>query len=594
MKRFFAAIGRFFLPPADAKTFIRILPLLATAVIMLVIFVFANNAWEQSNSPVFCGTTCHTMPPEYVTYSNSSHTNIACEDCHMGRGTLSLMVYRKVAYSWQTGSAMVLNTYKYPIFAKNMLPSRDACENCHKPEKFSTDKLVELKHFAADDTNTPTSTYLVLHTGGGLARLGLGKGIHWHIENKVQYYATDAEQQNIPYIVVTKGDGSKVEYTDATATFDASKVTPAQLKTMECITCHNRTAHLVDSPDAAMDDLLNRGLVSPKIPEIKKKGVEVLTARYTSDQTAMSGIAALTDYYQKYQSDFYTAQGGAALLNAAIKNMQDTWKSITFIDQKVDWTTHPNNMAHKDFAGCFRCHDGKHVTKDKLAIRLECNLCHSVPVASSAAQLTADIQISKGSEPDTHKNPNWIILHNKVFRPNDCKGCHTVDDPGGTSNKSYCSNSLCHGATYKFAGFDAPTLKDALAEQAKAMIPTPTPTVPPTPTPEGFELTPTADPSAATPMPTEDLSAPPTYAKLQVVMQNVCGGCHGDSGMKGLTVTTYAGIMKGSDSGAVVVAGSPDKSKIVDVQKAGGHPATLSAAELQFLIDWITAGAPEK
>jgi len=43
---------------------------------------------------------------------------------------------------------------------------------------------------------------------------------------------------------------------------------------------------------------------------------------------------------------------------------------------KVTADTHSNNIGHKDFAGCFRCHDGKHVSKTNQAIRLECNICH--------------------------------------------------------------------------------------------------------------------------------------------------------------------------------------------------------------------------
>jgi nitrate/TMAO reductase-like tetraheme cytochrome c subunit len=619
MKRFFRAIGRFFLPPASAKTFIRLLPLFVIAFIVVILFVVANYAWERSNSPVFCGTTCHTMPPEYVTYSNSPHTNIACEDCHMGRDTLGIMIERKARYSWQTGSAMVLNTYHYPIYAKNMAPAREACENCHKPEKFSNDKLIEYKHYATDETNTPSSTYLVMHTGGGTSRQGLGYGIHWHIENPVQYYATDQQQQDIPYIVVTNPDGTKTEYTDIGANFDASKIQAGQLKTMDCITCHNRTAHLATSPEAEMDSLLTRGLVSSKIPNIKAKGVEVLSAKYTSEKEAMDAISGLANYYKTEQSSFYTSENSAGLVDAALKNMQNSWKDNNFLDQKFDWSTHADNLQHKDSPGCFRCHDGKHLTKANEAIRLECNLCHSVPSISSPSQLTANVQISKGAEPTTHKNPNWITLHNTVFDQT-CQGCHSVDDAGGTSNTSFCSNSVCHGATWKFAGFNAPQLRVALAEQAKAMIPTATatpevtPTLEPTATKEPT-ATPTLEEGASesgssasgsdstTPTPTATptgsastggTGSKVTYATLLPILTDKCGTCHGAAAMKGLNVTTYATLMKGGDSGPVVKPGSPDTSKIVEVQKAGGHPGQLDAKGLQTLIDWIKGGALEK
>ena len=37
---------------------------------------------------------------------------------------------------------------------------------------------------------------------------------------------------------------------------------------------------------------------------------------------------------------------------------------------KADWRAYPDNISHKDWAGCFRCHDGLHKTSDgKRSIR---------------------------------------------------------------------------------------------------------------------------------------------------------------------------------------------------------------------------------
>ncbi len=32
---------------------------------------------------------------------------------------------------------------------------------------------------------------------------------------------------------------------------------------------------------------------------------------------------------------------------------------------KVTWGTHPNNIGHMAYPGCFRCHDGDHVAKER-------------------------------------------------------------------------------------------------------------------------------------------------------------------------------------------------------------------------------------
>ncbi|MBE0695462.1 MAG: NapC/NirT family cytochrome c [Anaerolineaceae bacterium] len=582
MKRFFGAIRSFFLPPADAKTFVRVLPLAAIAILMIVLFVAATVAWEETNAVSFCGLTCHTMPPQYITHENSAHTNVSCEDCHMGRDRLGISIVRKVTYSWQTGTAMLFNTYEYPIVAKNMAPARTACENCHSPEVFTSDKLVEQQHFAADEANTLSTTFLSVKTGGGTERQGLGFGIHWHIENPVYYLATDKEAQNIPYVAVENADGTRTAYVDVESGFDPASVKPDQLVQMDCITCHNRTAHLVESPEQLADSLMQTGLVSAEIPGIKQKAVEVLSATYASQQEGLDAIAALGAYYQEQRAEFTAAN--QEKIDQAIQALQDAYQRTNFPDQKMDWETHPNNLAHKDSPGCFRCHDGKHLSQSGGTVRLECNLCHSIPVVSGPDQLTASLELSRGFEPDTHTNPNWITIHRDIYNDT-CAGCHTVDDPGGTSNTSFCSNSACHGATWQFAGFDAPKLRVALADQIAALItPTPRPT-------QVDDVGVSGPDSEATPTP----AGPQTYATLSGLLQARCGSCHGTSAMKGLDVLTYATLMKGGDSGAPIVPGDPDNSLLVKTQSgATKHFGQFTADELALVRQWIQEGAKEK
>jgi mono/diheme cytochrome c family protein len=587
MKRVVDALRRFFLPPADSKTIIRVLPLVAVVFIMLIAFVTANFAWEETNSIGFCGLVCHTMPPQYVTHQQSVHTNVTCEDCHMGRDRLAVLIPRKVTYSWQTGTAMLLGNYHFPIVAKNMAPAREACENCHKPDVFSSDKLIEIKNFAEDESNSLTSTFMVIKTGGGTRRQGLGYGIHWHVENPVYFYATDMMSQDIPYILVENPDGTETEYFDVEANFDPNTIRKDQLIRMDCITCHNRTAHMVTSPQETVDELMERGLVSPQIPEIKKRAVEVMGAGYTSEQEALAGISKLADYYRQQRADFYTAN--TALIDDAVLALQEAYQRTNFPEQKMDWETHPNNLAHKESPGCLRCHDGKHLTKDNESVRLECNLCHSIPVVSSPNQLTASLQLNKGFEPPSHFNPNWITLHRDIYDAT-CAGCHTVDDPGGSSNTSFCSNSACHGANWVFAGFNAPALRVLLSDQIQAMIPTPTPT------PDPYDSDVYVAPSLGQVTPAPDQPAGPlTYEAILPVLNNRCGSCHGPAAMKGLNVLTYASLMKGGDSGPAVLPGDPANSLLLTVQMgAQPHFGQFSPSERTTVEQWIQEGALEK
>ncbi len=569
MKRFGRWLKRLFFPPAGSPPVRRILPYVIIVFLGGLITLAVTSTWEYTNTTDFCGTTCHTMPPQYVTHQQSSHARVTCEDCHLGRAPLGEQIVRKVQYSWQTGSATVLNNYHLPIRAENMRPARDVCETCHLPEQFSHDTLVELKHFAEDEENTLSYIYLILKTGGGSKREGLGYGIHWHIENPVQFLATDPEKQDIPYVRVVNDDGTTTEYVDIESGFDVNSVDESELKTMDCMDCHNRTSHEIESPGEALDSMLARGEISQSIPEVKLKSLEVLTASYSSMAQAESGIESLTSYYQQYYAEYYGQN--QVLFDNAVESLKQYYFSSVFPDQEVDWATHPDNAQHQESPGCFRCHDGKHLTSQGEAVRLECNLCHSVPVVSASDEFVTNIEISRGVEPESHKNSNWIALHREYFDET-CQSCHSTEDPGGTSNTSFCSNSGCHGASWEFAGFDAPALRVILSEELKKYVtPTPQATAPPTPSVPG-EV---------------------NYAMVAGYFSK-CTPCHGAGGQAGLDLRSFDGILAGGAAGAVVIPGDAPNSSLVKVQSgAQPHFGQFSEAELSQIIAWINDGAKE-
>ena len=232
MKRVIESVKRFFFPPADAPRLVRLLPYIVLGVLSLLLLAGGTYTWEYTNSPEFCGTSCHTMPPEYTAYLTSPHARVDCVDCHIGKGFIATRITRK-AGDLKHITATLFQTYEFPIRADELRPARETCEKCHFPEKFSDDSLREIKRFASDEGNTPTTLYLVLKTGGGSRRLGLGRGIHWHIENKVFYLPLDAEEQVIPYVQVIEDDGSISEYVDVEADFDLETNNTKELKEMD-------------------------------------------------------------------------------------------------------------------------------------------------------------------------------------------------------------------------------------------------------------------------------------------------------------------------------------------------------------------------
>jgi nitrate/TMAO reductase-like tetraheme cytochrome c subunit len=565
MRRILDGIRRFFFPPAGSPRWIKVLPYAVLGVFTILVLTAGVYTWDYTNSPQFCGTTCHTMPPEFTAYLTSPHARIDCVDCHIGKSFIATKITRKAGDITHVTNTIFRN-YEFPIRAHDLRPARETCEKCHYPEKFSDDSLRQMKRFASDTDNTATTIYLDLKTGGGSQRVGLGKGIHWHIENQVFYLPIDPEEQQIPYIKVIEDDGSTTEYVDIDAQIDTQSINPEDLKEMDCITCHNRITHLVLTPEETVDQLMDRGEISTDIPEIHQKAIEVYSQIYDTTEKGVNGIAGLSGYYQAYYPDYYADNRDK--IDAAISALQTAYRNSVFPEQNSDWTTHPNNIGHKDSPGCFRCHDGKHLDAEQHAIRLECNLCHAIPVVAGPTDFVADLEISRGPEPSSHLNPNWISLHHSVF-DNTCSDCHTTSNPGGTDNSSFCSNSACHGNVWKFAGFDAPGLREVLLDQ-----------LPPTPTP----------------MPTP-AEGPLTYdGSIGPLLQARCGACHSPSGgIQGLDLTTYQGIMTGSVNGKVVVPGNPDESMIVQKQSGDQpHFGQLNPQELELVVKWIEAGAPEK
>lgn len=110
-------------------------------------------------------------------------------------------------------------------------------------------------------------------------------------------------------------------------------------------------------------------------------------------------------------------------------------------------------------------------------------------------------------------------------------------------------------------------------------------------------LTPTPRP---TPLPTPTPAAVAGVAPLswkgsiEATFRNRCSTCHGVTSVGGLSLATYASALQGGKSGPGIVPGDPDASLIVQIQSQGNHPGQLTVDELNQLIEWILAGAPEQ
>jgi nitrate/TMAO reductase-like tetraheme cytochrome c subunit len=331
----------------------------------------------------FCGQSCHVMKPEFSAHQNSPHLKVECVDCHVSPGAAGWL------QSKMTGSRqfidVVFNRYHRPIesaMASNRLvPSRLTCEQCHWPQKFDSVKFRVIYHFQDDANNTQTQTALMMFTGGG--ELGGIHGKHFGPGVEIHYAASDTARQTIPWVEYRNRNTGEVR-TFLAQDSTTKSVSGLARHQMQCVDCHNRPTHTFELPERAVDSAMGLGRISPTLPFIKKKAIELLKAKYSSNEEASRIIPAeITRFYR--DTDPLVPARPDDVSNAGAE-IAAIYNRNVFPDLKVTWGTYPNNLGHTDFPGCFRCHDGSHSTADqKMTITQDCNTCHEPLAVEEAA-----------------------------------------------------------------------------------------------------------------------------------------------------------------------------------------------------------------
>ena len=365
--------------PAQRSTVAFVLAFVVVFAMMSA--VGSYKAYEFTDSVSFCGELCHTvMQPEFVAYQASPHARVNCVDCHVGSGA-----------SWYVKSKMsglrqvyytALGTYPRPIPTPvhNLRPAADTCEQCHWPKKFWGAQLKVFSHFGTDEQNTPRVLRLLIKTGGGDPSMGQGTGgIHWHmnINNKMTYISTDEQRQVIPWVRMTDSKGNVTDFLTKDNPPTAEQIEKADKRKMDCIDCHNRPTHIFTPPDLSMDRSMVAGSIDASLPYIKAQGVEALTSEYkTTDEASKSIADKINKFYAEKYPQVVSTKGEQ--INKSIAELQRIYGTTVFPVMKVNWKTHPSNIGHMYYPGCFRCHDGNHVSKEGRVISKDCNACHTL------------------------------------------------------------------------------------------------------------------------------------------------------------------------------------------------------------------------
>jgi len=391
----------------------------AGSFLFLVVSAFGSyQAYQYTDSVEFCGQVCHTvMKPEYVAYKNSPHARVACVECHIGPGA-TWFVKSKLSGSYQVYSVL-FHKYPKPIATpiKNLRPAKETCEQCHWPNFFYAEKLQTKTYFLSDDGNSRMTLNMLMKIGGGNPEHGATAGIHYHmyINSHIWYIATDKERLNIPYIEARSPDGKVTVWQSTDNPLTPQQIAKGTKHLVDCIECHNRPSHQFQNPNAAVNQAMSLGWINPDLPGIKALAVQVLEKPYKTQAEGLRAIpAAVEDYYRKEHPEILSARQPD--VDAAIRQIQRIYENNYFPEMGVSWRVHPDHIGHMYSTGCFRCHDGKHVTSDGRVLTRDCNVCHTI---LSQTMPNGKQTVSLNGVPFTHP-----VDIGDAWKTTNCSDCH--------------------------------------------------------------------------------------------------------------------------------------------------------------------------
>ncbi len=103
------------------------------------------------------------------------------------------------------------------------------------------------------------------------------------------------------------------------------------------------------------------------------------------------------------------------------------------------------------------------------------------------------------------------------------------------------------------------------------------------------------DESAPASAPDTDTGGGVSFSKqIAPILVGRCGRCHVEDSKGDFEMPTYAALMKGPESGPVIVAEKPDDSTLIQLVEDGEMPprdGPIPAKDIKLLKDWVAQGA---
>ena len=330
---------------------------------------------EHMQQATFCGTTCHVMKPEWTAYQDSPHRSVPCVECHVGEGMDALVAskVRGMQQMWEHAAGIYHRPIPTPVHT--LSPAQETCGRCHAPEYDVGRQLRVKQRFALDEANTPTFSTVELKVGAGDGQRGV---IHWHAARQVRVDFEPADERRTQVRWVEVRQGGKVRRFVNQRLAPAGAAGGLPVRRMDCTDCHNRAAHVYQSPEAAVDELIARGAIDSELPYVKAKALDALTRDYPSRAVAAQRIeATLTGYYDHHYPDLPPRK--RARIDEAVRALVAVHSRNVHPQMRVEWGAYPSLNGHPaPGQGCFRCHSPDLVDEQGRAPAHECTTCHSI------------------------------------------------------------------------------------------------------------------------------------------------------------------------------------------------------------------------
>jgi hypothetical protein len=239
-----------------------------------------------------------------------------------------------------------------------------------------------------------------------------------NIANEVTYAALDPQRQVIPWIRSRSRDGKETIYRSTEIEISDDSLSRAFTRKMDCIDCHNRPTHIYHPPARSVNHVISQGWIDPSLPGVKSISVQALEMPYTTRQAALDSIRqVIEEYYATNHPE--VASGKQAEIARTIEETRKIYSRNYFPEMRVSWKKFTDNIGHMYYPGCFRCHDGKHISEDGRVLSRDCNSCHTI-LAQQVGSETLRVAID-GLE---YEHPVEI---GDAWKESNCSNCHNPD-----------------------------------------------------------------------------------------------------------------------------------------------------------------------